>query len=395
MKLLCVHNRYLLRGGEDESAESEAALLRANGHEIVEYTCDNHSLADKSLLNIGVHSIWNRRSYNEILQTIRSEKIDLVKVDNFFPQVSPAVYYAAHAAGVPTVQSLRNFRIGCPGATLFRDGAVCEVCVGKGLAWPGILHGCYRNSPLVSIAPAMMAGVHRLMGTWNNRVTAYVALSEFSRDKFLEIGLPGEKIFVKPNFVRDTGLGAGDGEFALFVGRLSPEKGIDTLLEAWKLVGGRIKLKIVGTGPLQAEVAAAVATNPAVELTGSLPLDRVYELMGSASMVIFPSKWFETFGRIVAEAFSKGTPVIAASLGHMPKMIEHQGSGLLFEAGNAKSLAEQVLWMLDHRERWASMREAARAAYERHYTPELNYRRMMEIYQAALATKRTEVEVQR
>jgi glycosyltransferase involved in cell wall biosynthesis len=384
MNILSVHNRYIYRGGEDESSELENALLRSHGHTVVAHLADNHEIGGKRLAGVGLRSIWNPASYAAIRKLIREHRIDLVKIDNFFPQISPAVFWAARAEKVPAVQALRNYRLLCPAVTLFRDGKSCEDCLGKALAWPGILHGCYRNSTLATIAPAAMATAHRLVGTWRNRVTAYVALSEFSRDKFIEGGLPRQKIFVKPNFVADSGVGGGDGNYALFVGRLTPEKGIDVLLEAWKQVGARLKLKVVGVGPLEGMVREFAKMHPGVEYLGKLPLDQTYEAMGTARALIFPSKWCETFGRTVAEAFSKGTPVIASNLGSMPAMIAARRTGLLFDPFRVESLVEQVEWMLSHPEDWRAMRLAARQRYEQLYTPERNYGMMMEIYEKVI-----------
>ena len=387
MNILSVHNRYLYRGGEDESSELENSLLRAKGHEVVEYVADNHDIRGRLLVEIGARSLWNPRTYTKARQVIREKKIDLVKVDNFFPQISPAIFYAASAEGVPTVQALRNFRLLCPGALFYRNGAVCEDCVGRVVPWPAVLHGCYRNSRAQTFAPAAMTSVHKMMGTWRSRVTAYVALSEFSRNKFVDSGFPPDKIFVKPNFVQDVGVGGGASGTAIFVGRLSPEKGISTLLDAWKLVGHRIRLKIVGTGPLEGMVREAAAINPDIEYLGQRPLDETYELMGSSMALIFTSNWYETFGRTIAEAYAKGTPVIGANLGNMTTMITHGVTGRHFEPGNAQSLAEQVNWMLDHPAEWQQMREAARHVYEDLYAPERNYRMMMSIYRNAMTMK--------
>ena len=308
-----------------------------------------------------------------------------MKIDNFFPQISPAVFYAASAEGVATVHALRNYRLLCPGATFFRGGQVCEDCLGKAVAWPGILHGCYRTSKAVTIGPALMASVHRVAGTWKRRVTAYVALSSFSREKFVKGGLPEERIFVKPNFVTDSGVGAGNGDYALFVGRLSAEKGVGVLLSAWKRVGSRLRLKIVGTGPLERDVRDTVAVNQNIEYLGQRSLAETYDLMGSALTLVFPSQWYETFGRTVAEAFAKGTPVIASNLGAMRTMISHQRTGLHFESGNPDSLAEQVDWLLAHPDEWREMRLATRREYESHYGPERNYEIMARIYEWATA----------
>ena len=388
MNILSVHNRYLQRGGEDESTELENSLLRTHSHNVVEYMVDNHDLQHQALIGIGVRSIWNHNSYLGIRELIRRHQIDLVKVDNFFPQISPAVFYAARAERVTTVQTLRNFRLACPGAVFFRDGKVCEDCLGKMFPWPGVIHGCYRKSRAQTIAPALMSYVHGVSGTWKKCISAYIALTEFSRDKFIEIGLPEEKIFVKPNFVIDGGMGSGDGDFALYVGRLSPEKGIDLLLSGWKIIGSRLRLKIVGTGPLEEEVKKAAAVNPAITFLGQLPLAEAYELMGKASVVIFSSKWYETFGRTVAEAFAKGTPVIAANVGTMRTMVKHQVNGLHFDPNATESLVEQVEWMLAHRDNWREMRIAARQTYESHYTPERNYEMLIQIYDQVTSANR-------
>jgi glycosyltransferase involved in cell wall biosynthesis len=392
LKILSVHNRYLHHGGEEESSRLENALLRSHGHHVEEYVLDNHDIQNQLLFGVGLRSIWNQKSYAHIRQHIRQHRIELVRSDNFFPQISPAVFYAARAEGVPTVQTLRNFRLSCPSAVFFRDGNVCEDCLGKLVPWPGILHGCYRNSNTQTLAPAFMATLHRIAGTWNHRVSAYIALSEFSRAKFVQIGLPKDKIFVKPNFVTDSGVGAGDGSYALFVGRLSPEKGIDVLLEAWKTIQSDLKLVIAGSGPLAQIVRQSAAVNPAVTYLGQTSLEQTYELMGQASVLMFPSKWYETFGRTVAEAFAKGTPVIASNIGTMKTMITHQQTGLHFDAGKPESMVEQLRWMLADRDRWQRMRSAARQTYEKHYTPERNYEMMMQIYTWALTHNQTAPE---
>jgi len=384
LNILSVHNRYIYRGGEDESTELENRLLRDKGHHVVEYLADDHSIDGKHLIGVGLCAIWNPASYSNIRRLIRQHQIDLVKIDNFFPQISPAVYYAASAEGVPSVQSLRNFRLLCPGAIFFRDGKVCEDCMNRPIPWPGVVHGCYRDSRMQTLAPAAMASAHRLAGTWSRRVTAYVALSEFSRQKFVQGGLPVAKVFVKPNFVPDHGIGLGDDRCVLSVGRLSPEKGLDVLLSAWRRIGKRLKLKIVGAGPLEALVREHAAANPSIEYLGQKTLAETYDLMGRATAVIFPSQWYETFGRTVAEAFAKGTPVIGSNLGGMRTMISHQQTGLHFDPGRADSLAEQVEWMLAHEEVWRGMRKTARQAYEMHYTPERSYARMMTIYEWAI-----------
>jgi glycosyltransferase involved in cell wall biosynthesis len=221
-----------------------------------------------------------------------------------------------------------------------------------------------------------------LLNTWHHAVDQYIALTEFARQKFIQGGLPAHKIIVKPNFIDpDPGVGRGDGNYALFIGRLSVEKGLDTLLEAWKHVGNALPLKIVGDGPLASQVSAATEKLPQVEWLGRMEPPELFQLLGAAKLLIFPSKWYETFGRVVVEAFACGTPVIASNLGAMAELMEHGHTGLLFETGNPEDLAAKVRWLLARPKLMAEMRQAARAEFEAKYTATANYHKLMAIYQ--------------
>jgi glycosyltransferase involved in cell wall biosynthesis len=222
------------------------------------------------------------------------------------------------------------------------------------------------------------------MRTWIKAVDVYVALSEFSRQKFIEGGFPAEKIVVKPNFVEpDPGLGEGQGGYALFVGRLSFEKGVDTMLAAWEQLGPQLPLKIVGDGPLAGHVAEVTQKLPYVELLGRKPLAEVYDLIGAAKLLIFPSEWYETFGRVAVEAFAKGTPVIAADIGAIAEIVDHGRTGLRFRPGDPEDLAAKVEWAQAHANEIRQMRHEARAEFEAKYTAKDNYRQLMEIYALA------------
>jgi len=216
-------------------------------------------------------------------------------------------------------------------------------------------------------------------------VDVYVALTDFARCKFIEGGLPAGKVAVKPNFVQpDPGPGRDGEGHALFVGRLSPVKGVGTLLAAWEHLQGRVPLKIVGDGPLMGQVVEAASRHPRMEYLGYRPAEEVHALMKEASMLIFPSRWYETFGRVVAEAFATATPVIASDVGAMAELVDHGRVGLRFRPEDPEDLAAQVEWLLSHPEKHARMRRQARAEFEAKYTAERNYQSLMEIYQSAL-----------
>jgi glycosyltransferase involved in cell wall biosynthesis len=389
MKILAVHNKYQRPGGEDQVFVDETALLETRNHRVLRYEVHNDQVKQVNRLTLAKDTIWNTSAYRELGALIRRERPHVVHFHNTLPLVSPAGYYAARAEGVPVIQTLHNYRLLCPVALFFRDGRVCEDCMGKAVPWPGVIHGCYRGSRAASGVIATMLTVHRALRTWTEMVDVYVALTEFARNKFIEGGLPAGKIVVKPNFVApDPGQGQGGGGYALFVGRLAPEKGTETMLAAWDRLGTRIPLKIVGDGPMRDRVVEAAARQSNVEWLGHRPVEDVHALMGKADMLVFPSQWYETFGRVAAEAFAAGTPVIAANIGAVAELVEHGRTGLIFRPGDPEDLVTQVEWALSHSAELRSMREEVRAEFEAKYTAERNYRALMEIYEAALERKK-------
>lgn len=384
MRILSVHNYYQIRGGEDESSEAEQNLLRERGHAVEVYTENNDRLANINALQMAANTVWSQLAYHKVKQQLTSLPHDLMHVQNFFPLISPSIYYAAKSEGVPVVQTLRNYRLLCPNGLFFRQGRVCEDCLGQTVPLPGVWHGCYRESKLASGAVATMLSVHRAMQTWSEMVDVYVALTEFARQKLIQGGLPPDKIVVKPNFINpDPGKGEGKGEYALYVGRLSVEKGLDTLLKAWQHLGKQIPLKIVGDGPLAEQVVAATKKLAGVEWLGRKPMAEVHHLMGEAKVVIFPSKWYETFGRVAVEAFARGTPVIAANIGAIAELVEHGRTGLHFRPGDDKDLAAQVEFALTHPNELSRMRREVRCEFETKYTASENYRQLLDIYNLA------------
>ena len=385
MRVLQLHNLYKIAGGEDVVVEAEKALLEANGHEVALLQEDNDRITDTlSQAIAAVGTIYSPSAKKQVREEIARFRPDVVHVHNFFPLLSPAVYDACREAGVPVVQTLHNYRLFCAGAFFLWNGKPCEDCMGKFFPWPGVVRGCYRDSRLGSAAVGAMQSLHRVRGTWQERVDRYIALTEFAREKFIEGGLPGGKIAVKPNFVNpDPGPGEGRGGYAIFVGRLSPEKGVDTLLEAWERLGKAIPLKIVGQGPLAEKVRGAASKLANVEWLGRLPLAELYELMGEAQFLVFPSQWYETFGRVAIEAFATGTPAIAANIGAVAEIVEDNRTGFHFRPGDPDDLAAKVEWVLEHPEDLARMRREVRAEFEAKYTAAQNYRQLMEIYELA------------
>ncbi|HYC33615.1 MAG TPA: glycosyltransferase [Gemmatimonadales bacterium] len=389
MRILVCHNFYQQPGGEDQSFAGEAAMLEAFGHRVVRFTRHNRDIAGRPRLGAAADTLWNRRVARELAEAVRGQAIDVAHFQNTFPIISPAAYHAVGRLGVPVVQSLRNYRLLCPNALFYRDGHVCEDCLGRSIPWPGVLHRCYRGSVGASAVTAAMLTAHRALGTWSDAVDMYIANTEFSRRKFIEGGLPADRVAVKPNFVYpDPGPGAGRGGFALYAGRLTPEKGIATLLAAWKLLGGRLPLRIAGDGPLAPLVREAAGGPDAVEYLGHRTPLEVSDLMGDASVLVFPSEWYETFGRTIVEAFAKGTPVVAAALGGVTAMIDPGRTGLHYPPGDAEALAGRVEALLGDPGMLARMRPEARREFELCYTAERNHAMLLEIYGRAVERRR-------
>jgi glycosyltransferase involved in cell wall biosynthesis len=387
MRILILHNRYVIRGGEDESREAEEKLLREMGHEVSTYEEDNKTIESLHSLEVLKRTLWSQPSYEIVRKRLKHSPHDIVHIQNFFPLISPSAHYAAQSMGVPVVQTLRNYRLICPNGLFFRDGQVCEDCMGLPIPYPGVVHRCYRDNLTASAGVTAMVSMHRLLRTWQHQVTLFIALTDFAREKFIQGGFPADKIVVKPNFVHpDPGLGSGSGRYALYVGRLSVEKGLDTLLEAWNHLSTAFPLKIIGEGPL-IDLVKTHQSNQ-VEWLGRRSLSEVYQLMGEATMLIFPSNWYETFGRVAVEAFAKGTPVIGAKIGAIAELIDHGRTGRHFSPGDPADLAAQVDWMLTHPAQVQTMRKAARAEFEQRYTAKTNYAQLLDIYHRATELNR-------
>ncbi|SLM49618.1 Glycosyl transferase group 1 [Nitrospira japonica] len=389
MKVLVAHNHYRSSApsGEDQVFQNEVTLLRRHGIDVTIFERFNDDIDDSSLagrLRVAHETAWSDRSYQDLEWVLRKSRPDVVHFHNTFPIISPSAYAACRDNGVPVVQTLHNFRLICPGGLLLRNGTPCEKCIGGGL-FSALRHRCYRGSLPATGALVWMLLFNRWRDTYGSLVNRYIALTEFAAGRLIAGGLPRERVAIKPNFVSDIHVpGDGQGGFAVYVGRLSQEKGVHTLLSAWKTVQG-VPLRVLGDGPLRKSLEEYVSReNLPIQFLGFCNRRTVIDTVSRAAFQIVPSEWYEGFPMVIADAYALGTPIIASRIGSLEEIVEEGVTGTRFEAGNAADLAAKVqaLWH-DHSHR-ATLRQGARHAYESKFSAERNFEMLIAVYEAAM-----------
>lgn len=378
-RVLVAHNQYQQAGGEDAVVAEECALLERHGIAVQLYAQHNRQIDAMPRLQVAAETLWSRRTVAEISALIEAVRPDVIHAHNTFPLISPSLYYAASRHHIPVVQTLHNFRLFCAQAMFMREGRICEDCLGT-LPWRGVVRRCYHDSMAQSAVVVGMQGLHRALGSYRHHVARYIALSQFCRDKFIEGGLPAERIAIKPNFI-DLAVpeAVSDRAGALFVGRLSAEKGLSVLAQAAAFYP-QAAIDVIGVGPQQ-DLLEGI---PAIHLRGWQQPAAIYALMSRAAYLVMPSIWYENFPRTLVEAYACGLPVIASRLGAMAELVRDGATGLLFEPGDPQSLAGKMRWADEHPAAMLAMGRAARLEYEQKFTSATNFALLMNIYAAAM-----------
>jgi glycosyltransferase involved in cell wall biosynthesis len=414
LHIVMLHNRYQYAGGEDVAMGADIELLREYGHRVTLIEFDNEIIKQYSKLDklkLFAETAWNFRVYREIRSQLQALRPDLVHVQNFFPLFSPSVHAAARSLNIPTIQHLHNFRLGCLNGYLLRDGKVCESCVGKN-PWRGVVHKCYRDSRIASLAVWGMLTLNRWRRTWWRDVDSFITPSNFAAAKLKEIGIPSDRLYVKPNLVnlKDDATSllespAQDAEpkalsvtnlrgictspVFLFIGRLSAQKGLNTLLQAWAdLNMADWQLKIVGEGAerLNLEQFADRAGLKNIEFLGYLTPPEITSVMRSAVALVVPSQSYETFGLVAIEAFARGKPVLASDLGALSELVSSGHNGFLIPHDQVSAWTELLLWCGTHDQEMQNMGANAYLTYQQIYTRSANYQKLMAIYDRVLNT---------
>lgn len=391
MRILKVHNFYLQPGGEDTVFKAEAALLRDYGHDVIEYVESNERIESLSKVSVALGTLWSQPSYQKLKQLLEKLRPDVVHFHNTFPLISPSSYYACQDLGVSVVQTLDNQRLMCPAASFYRDGKLCLDCLGKTPPWPGVVHACYHDSHLHSAIVASMLTLHRWIRTWQTKIDRFLCSTNFYRDLFVRAGLPSQKIVVMPHFVHERNVDISEnqeGDYALFVGRLDPEKGINTLLDAWRHL--EFPLKIRGSGRMDGDARTFVREHNMdhVEFVGRLEEYELSNLIRNARFLVMPSEgYYETFGMVIIEAYSRGVPVVASNIGVVPELVVAGQTGLLFESGDAIDLANKAKWMWQHPSEANVMGSNGRNLYKERFTQDQCYKTLIEVYEGLINSK--------
>ena len=390
MRILFIHNRYQQAGGEDIAVDLETNLLREKGHDVKLVLFQNRQPSGFiERVGLGGRAIYNFSSLKKLKNDIRSFNPDLIHVHNLFFDASPSALFAAKSFNIPVLLTLHNYRLVCANALLLRNGKPCELCVPKTFPTAGIRYRCYRNSMVESALVTTITSSHKLLGTWQHKVDRFIVLTEFAKSVFARSSLQSvkNKFFVKPNFLPDPGAGRHEREdFFLFVGRLSAEKGINPLLEAFSATVQR--LIVIGDGPDRQSIEARFLGNNRIILKGWLEKSEVLGYMKRCKALVFPSVWYEGLPFVIIEAFATGTPVIASNLGAMSEIIKHGWNGFHFEAGNSDDLRTkiQLFLHLDEKER-RQLNDNARATYLNEYHPEIHYQAILSLYEHVIDEK--------
>jgi len=401
MKILLVHNFYgsSAPSGENTVFFAEKNMLQSQGHQIIEFT--RHS---DEIRNIGAWGTikgacstpWNPFSKSQLRCVLKNEKPDVMHVHNTFPLLSPAIFHAAYKFKTATVLTLHNYRIFCAAGTPMRNSLPCTECLDKQSSLPALKYGCYRNNRMATLPMALMIWLHKNIGTWRNEVDALIALTEFQKNKMLSAGLPADRIFIKPHFypepIPNPVPWNSRESRAVFVGRLSSEKGIFTLIDAWRKWGATAPhLDIIGDGPDRRKLKSKVHASRIggmIRFTGQLPFSEVQRRLSRSRLLILPSLCFEGFPMTIREAFALGVPVAASRLGSLPYIVTDQQNGVLFSPGDSHDMFRTLKKLWETPERMSAMAKNARKEFEEKYTSEINHGLLMGIYRSAISIRK-------
>lgn len=398
MKILIIHNKYLQHGGEDTVFNEEFNMLSKNGHSVRKLEVSNESINISSIFSKMIFFckvLWNKQSNKIIEHEIREYQPDIVHVHNTFPLLSPSIYWKIKKMGIPIIQTVHNFRIGCSNGLLLRNNKPCELCI-NGSKINAVKNKCYKDSYLMTTNVVMMQKLHSIIGTFKRKIDRYIVLTKFTEEFLLKMNIDKNKISIKPNFVSETQFHNVAAPFSndfnkyksnsfVFVGRISSEKGIEFLLKNFSEINQKnINLIIIGDGPLKSNLENRFKADTRIQWLGKLEKKEILDIVSNCVALILPSNFYETFGMTIIEAFSVGTPVIATNHGSLPYVVENHNDGLLFEFSNGKDLKEKIILLSENKQLRKNLSKNAINNFKKKYSEEVNYMELLKIYEQTI-----------
>lgn len=387
LKVLVLHNytKGFATGGEAHVFEDEAKLLESNGHVIHRLFISNSHGTEVGIMRkveYFLKSPWSDYGYKLVKSELKKFKPDIAHAHNFFFIFSPKIFLAFWEEKIPIVVTLHNYRLVVPCSQMIYKGKPCEICLGKN-PWRIIFKRCYKNSFFASLFRYRFYYRSQKRHNWWSFIDKFITLSNKGREILVKGGLPANKILVKPNFIHDPRPKENSkGYGALYIGMITEEKGLRELVVEWQEI--KYPLKIIGSGPIREELIT-INKNSDVKLVGLLTREKVMEELGKCAFVVVPSKWHEAFGLVNIEAFSMGKPVIASRKGAMLDIIEDGKNGIFFDISIKGDLKEKVKSLIDDNDLLNQMSVNSRNSYLKHYSPNVNYKKLIDIYYQVLA----------
>lgn len=386
MNILVVHNYYKIRAGEETVFNNEVKLLKDHGHNVFVYTRDNRELdqmnrAQKIMLPF--ETIFSWKTFSDVIHLIRQNNIDIVHVHNYLSLISPSVYYAAIKEKVPVVQTIHHYRLNCPATTFYRDGRICDKCVSN--LFNSLQHKCYRNSLSSTLGVAMMVELHKHVGTYGK--INYICLTEFNKKQLLRMNtekrtyIKDDQIYVKPNysnFCHDVIPFENRKNQIVYAGRLYEPKGIKYLFEAWKYIDN-YELLVFGDGPLKSWCENFITENNLsnIKMKGVIANEQLAEIVAESKAQILATQWFEGFPMVLVESFACGTSVLGSDIGNVNDIIKEGVNGFHFKHNDPRDIANAVNSLHD-------IVSSTKNCSDELYSPEGNYRMLMDIYKKCL-----------
>ncbi|MEI6775116.1 MAG: glycosyltransferase family 4 protein [bacterium] len=388
MKILLIHNYYRNWGGEDAYFNSLTNLLVKKGHTVQTYTKDNKDI--KTIFQricVALGMLWNPLVENELSIKIKKFAPDIVQFQNIYPLIGPTAYWVCNKNNIPAIQRISNYRSLCPKGTLFRNSAICQLCINRSYPYPSILHHCYHESRIGSFFLSNSLYLSRKFNA-SSLVKKFIFPSKFTREYFKKnLALPNNKLVVVPTFIENMSPQENikKGDYFIYVGRLAEEKGILFLLDLFVELPG-IKLIVVGNGPLASKISQYKKCKN-IKFTGYLSKRYIRKYMQKAIATIIPSLCFDVLPQVLIESYREGTPVIAPCMGSFPSLVQQNITGFLYEERNRSQLRSYIQYSVRNKKKMYELGQSGNKLYKRTYHSSVHYQSLIKIYSDAINSR--------